>query len=178
MDWSAVAARVVVEACVADPRDVVLVLGASDGEVVRGLAPRVNRVVVVDPDRAALDRLRPGLPANVELRVGSLLDPPALEGLTVVAMHWTFRKLPPRDQQALVERLGRLVPGRGLLVIGDVLWSMPPEVVDEPEQYGDALAHAPTTRQIEAWVRKAGFLPDIHRFGPAVAVVIGLRDAR
>lgn len=174
MDWSAVALRVVVEACTAHPQDVVLLLGAQDGALARALAPRVRRVVVVDPDPPPL----PDLPENVEVRRGDLRDPPKVEGLSVVAMHWTFRRLRPEEQAALIRKLGALLPGRGLFVLGDILWSLPPEMIDEPEQYGDHLEHAPTARQVEGWLRQAGFLPDVHRFGTAVTVILALRDSR
>lgn len=174
MDWSAVALRVVVEACTAHPQDVVLILGAGDGALARALAPRVRRVVVVDPHPPPLA----DLPPNVELRAGDLLRPPTIEGLSVVALHWSFRRLPPAEQPALIRALGALLPPRGLLVLGDILWSMPAEMIDEPEQYGDHLEHAPTARQAEGWLRRAGFLPDVHRFGPAVTVIIALRDGR
>lgn len=171
MDWSEVSARVVVEACSAHPEDKVLLLGLGTGAIARALAPAVSRVVVVDPAPADVGPL----PDNVEVRRGDLRAPPKIEGLSVVCLHDTLRSLPPDQQRALVRRLGELLPPRALLVIGDVMWSLPPAMIDEPEQFGANLEHVQETRTIERWVREAGFLPDLHRFGPAIAVMIALR---
>lgn len=174
MSWSDVAGRVVVEACEGTDRDVVLVLGWSDGTVPRALAGRVGSVIVVDPTvRAGLE-----LPLNVEVRLGSLADPPSVPGLSVVALHWTFRTLSRSDQVLLIQRIGKLLPERGLLVIGDVLWSLPKAMIDEPEQYGVGVETAPEVKELESWVRAAGFLPDTHRFGPGVAVMIALKATK
>jgi len=173
MDWRASAGRVVIEACSPHPEDVVLLLGWGDGEVARALAERVRRVVVRDPGDAP-----PDLPAGVSWSLGDVRTCEFVEGLSVVAMHWELRRLPPADQAALVRRVARILPDRGLFVVGDVLWSFDPESVDEPEQYGDALQWAPRASEFEKLVRAAGFLPDLHRFGPAVAVLIALKSGR
>ena len=56
------------------------------------------------------------------------------------------------------------------------MWSMPADRIDEPEQFGDDITHAPTTATLERLVREAGFLPDLHRFGVGRAVCIALRS--
>jgi len=170
VDWSDVAGRVVLEACNADARDHAVVLGFSP--IVESLAARVARVTVVDP---ALPR---ALPANASWHRAPMDAPPDLSSASMVLAHWTWRTLPPARQQALATLLGQRLPERALLVIGDVMWSLPADTVDEPEQYADQLEHAPTTAKLTAQLREAGFLPDLHRFGPAVGVVIGLRVNR
>lgn len=175
MDWSEVSARVVVEACSAHPEDVVLMLGLEQPAIAWRLAPSVRRIVVVDPDPARIEAARADAPANVELRVGPLTSPPRIPGTSVVLVHDTLRRMPPAQQRAFIRTLGELVASRALLVVGDVMWSLPVDLIDEPEQYGDALEHVQETRVVERWVREAGFLPDLHRFGPAIAVLIALK---
>jgi hypothetical protein len=90
-------------------------------------------------------------------------------------LHDSLRYLSPSEQQQLLIRLGRALPERGLLVIGDVVWSWPRAELDEPQQYGPMQDAAPTAEALEGMVRTAGFLPDLHRFGPGRAVMIALR---
>ncbi len=149
VDWAGVTGRVVVEACSATAEDIVLYCG--DDAVAVELSGRVGTLV----------------------RHDSLAAPPA--GLSIIALHGWLRRRPPAEQRAVIQEAGRLLPPRGLLVIGDVMWSLPAESIDEPEQFGDAIAHVQTTSTIEGWARAAGFVPDLHRFGPGVAVLIALR---
>ena len=151
-DWSEVTRRVAVEAASPHPEDVVLVIG-SDAGVVDALRPRVRRVEI--------------LPLSPTVSV------PA--GVSVVVLHDALRRLAPEGQAALLRRLGAALPPRALLVIGDVMWSMPRSMVDEPEQFGDAIEHASTVEALERQLRSAGFLPDTHRFGVGRAVCIALR---
>ena len=153
MDWSDVTRRVVVEAAAPHPKDVVLVLG-DDPALVAALSPRV---------------------ARVEVRALSAAAAPFPPGTSVVVLHDHLRRLRPADQEALLLDLGRRLPARALLVVGDVMWSMPKKDVDEPEQFGDAIEQAPTVAAVERWVRAAGFLPDVHRFGVGRAVCVALK---
>lgn len=148
-EWRALTARVVVEAAVVDPRDVVLVLGGED--VAAPIRARGASVTVADALSAAP------------------------RGASIVCVHDWLRRRPPAEQRAFLRDLGKRLPERGLAVIGDVMWSMPPDMIDAPEQYGDCLQHAQTTSVIEGWAREAGFLPDMHRFSPGVAVLIAVR---
>lgn len=95
-------------------------------------------------------------------------------GLSIVALNDVLGTLPEGEQRALLARYASALPKRGLLVIGDVLYSLPRESIDEPEQYGDA-PHAPALSALEKHLRELGFLPDTHRFGPARAVIIALK---
>lgn len=169
MDWSEVTRRVVVEAAAPHPEDVVYQLG-GDWLLAAALAPRVARLVVRCPEA-------PGaLPPNVRHERGAVGTGAIPEGTSVVVLHDELRRHEPAAQRALLVHLGRSLARRALLVIGDVMWSMPPEMVDEPDQFGDAIAHAPTTATLERLVREAGFLPDVHRFGVGRAVCIALRS--
>ncbi len=170
MDWSAVTARVVVEAAAAHRDDVVVDLGCGSGALALSLAPRVREVIAFDE----VDHLPRPLPANVRVATGKLSEPP-VKGASVVVMNDALRRLPPREQAALIAELGKAIPSRGLLVIGDVMWSLPVAMIDEPEQFGDAVAHAPEVATVERQLRSAGFLPDTHRFGVGRAVIIALR---
>lgn len=172
MNWSEVTARVVVEACAAHPEDMVVDLGCGDGSLARELAPRVKQVIGVDRQR---DAGWAGAPANVRFVQEDLRQFTLPPGTSVVLLHDVVRLLSKRERAALITRLGRQMQQRALLVIGDVMWSMPRDMVDEPEQYGSPLGEPPTTKEIEAEVRAAGFLPDLHRFGVGRAVIIALK---
>ena len=175
MDWSEVTGRVVVEACSAHPKDVVVFLGCRSPELLRRLAGQVKAIVAIDPDPAAVERARALVPTNVEVRVGDVREPPKPPGLSVVCIHDALRRLSPADQRALFKRVGASMGQGGLFIVGDLMWSMRPDMIDEPEQYGDAIEHVQETKVLEKWSREAGFLPDLHRFGPAVGVLIALK---
>jgi hypothetical protein len=149
VDWAGVTARVVVEACSATAEDVVLYAG--DDVVADALSPRVRALT----------------------RRDDLADPPP--GLSIICLHGWLRRRPPAAQRAVIQEAARLLPPRGLLVVGDVMWSFPPEQIDAPEQFGADLDFVQTTATVEGWARAAGFLPDLHRFGPGVAVLIAIR---
>ncbi|MSQ03756.1 MAG: hypothetical protein EXR71_18030 [Myxococcales bacterium] len=168
MDWSVVTRRVVIAAAAPHPEDVVLLLG-DDWEVALSLAARVSRVLV-RPTRPG-----PAVPSNVVVQLGLdwLAAPPS--GTSVVVMHDSLRSLAPAVQRRLVNALGVALSPRALLVVGDVMWSMPADVVDAPEQYGESIQNAPTVAGFERLLRESGFLPDIHRFGVGRAVCVALK---
>lgn len=172
MNWSEVTARVVVEACAAHPEDEVVDLGCGDGALAKELAPRVKTVLGIDRVRSPKWA---DAPRNVRFVEGDLREVTLPAGTSVVLLHDVVRLLPKRERAALITRLGRQMRQRALLVIGDVMWSLPRDMVDEPEQYGSPLGEPPTTKEIEAEVRAAGFLPDLHRFGVGRAVIIALK---
>lgn len=154
MNWEEATGRVVVEAAEPHPNDVVLVLG--DARVADALAGRVKEV----------HRGRgPGLEDLAAI-------PP---GLSIVCMQGWLRRRAPAAQRAAIRDLGRILPSRGLVIIGDAMWSFPPDQIDTPEQYGDALDHVQTTATLEGWLRESGFIPDVHRFAPGAGVIVGVR---
>ncbi len=168
MDWSAITRRVVLAAAAPHPDDVVLLLG-DDWEVATNLAGRVAQVVV----RSTV--VGPPVPPNVVVQLGLdwLAAPPP--GTSVVVMHDSLRTLGPDAQHRLIKALGAALSPRALLVVGDVMWSMPLGVIDRPEQYGEGIQHAPTVVGFELLIRESGFLPDTHRFGVGRAVCVALR---
>lgn len=172
-EWSQVTERVVIQAAAAHPHDVVLDVGAGLGSLSRALAPHVKRVVAF----GARDEVERPLPENIEVQIGTLVSPPCA-GVSVVVMNDTLSRLVPSDQARLIAHLGRSLPDRALLVIGDVLWSIPQNDIDEPEQFGTDVRNARTIAAVETELRAAGFLPDAHRFGVGRAVLICLKAAR
>ena len=177
MDWSDVTRRVVIEAVEAHPLDRVLDLGCGDGQVLRALAPRIRAGVGVDRDAQVLARARLAAPANLGFVEADFRDlrPIWPAGTSVVILHDALRQVNPAEQQRVLGEIGALLPERGLLVVGDVVWSLPPQMIDEPESYGENLEYVPTAAGLEAMVRAAGFLPDLHRFSPGRAVLIALK---
>ena len=170
MDWSEVTRRVVVEAAAPHPDDVVVCFG-DDVEVALTLAARVARVIVRTSSRE-----RPEVtPNNLTFSVGEVAPFTLPGGTSVVVLHDALRRLDPVAQRELIRDIGRQLPPRALLVIGDVMWSVRPEQIDAPEQFGEGFEGAPTVLALERLVREAGFLPDVHRFGVGRAVCIALR---
>ncbi len=165
-DWSEATRRVVAEACRPHPDDVVVVVG-PEWALVALVAPSVAHVVVVAPGPAPA-----AVGANVSTQANLV---PLPERTSMVLVHDELRRREPSAQRTLVADLGRALPKRGLLVVGDVLWSMPPDQVDEPEQFGADIGNAPRVATLEGWLRESGFLPDTHRFGVGRAVCVALR---
>jgi hypothetical protein len=174
-DWGELTGRVVIEACAAAPEDVVLYLG--DDAVADALQARVRTLV-----RRSGSPVGSGSPAGPGAPVapGSAMasspilgDPPP--GLSIICLNGWLRRLPPSAQRAVFTEAARLLPARGLLVVGDVMWSVPAADIDAPEQFGDALTHVQSTTTIEKWARETGFLPDLHRFGVGAAVLVAVR---
>lgn len=168
MDWSEVTRRVVIEAASPQPQDLVVCLG-GDFEVAASLACGAGVLVRTDVS------IPPGLPEKLRVSHGAVAPFALPAGTSIVVMHDTLRRLQPAAQRELILDIGRQLPPRGLLIIGDVMWSLAVERIDEPDQYGDDVTHAPTVATVERLVREAGFLPDVHRFGVGRAVCIALR---
>ena len=184
MFWNQATWRVTVAAVEAHPQDVVADLGCGDGAMLREWGGRIGRGIGVDRDGEAIRRARELQSAQAGAQAGRLEFVQAdLEDvgawwrpeISVVVMHDTLRLLPVERQRRLLAELGRRMAARGLLVVGDVMWSMPVEVLEAPEQYGEPLAHAQPAAAVEQMARAAGFLPDLHRFGPGRAVLVALR---
>lgn len=177
MDWPNVTRRVVIEAIEAHPQDVVLDLGCGTGTMLHQLAPRIRQGIGIEQNATLIQEAQQHSPPNLRFIQGDLRQPAQWwpTGVSVALMHDSLRALKPNEQAALLMELGRRLPERGLLVIGDVIWSLPPTIIDEPEQFGDNIQNAPTATQLESMIRTAGFLPDLHRFGPGRGVMIALK---
>lgn len=178
MNWSEVTERVVIEACAAHPDDVVVDLGCGDGRIATALAGKVRRVVAVDHDPAVVAAYARVAPANVRVERGDARTFTLPPGTSVIVLHDVLRFIPRGDRKALFERLGKSASQRCLLVVGDVMWSLPAKDIDEPEQFGQPPGDPPTTKEVEDYARAAGFLPDLHRFGVGRAVLVALRGER
>ncbi len=142
-------ARVVVAAAAPDPRDRVVWIGDPRGS--ESLAAQV---------------------AHLDLHAAL---PPAGDGASIVVLHHVLGTLDPAAQRRLLADAGALLPERGLLVIGDRMWSLSPDMLDDLDSYGADRAHLQLVTTLEGWLREAGFLPDTHRFSPGVAVIVAVR---
>lgn len=150
VNWTEAIGRVVAHAAEPHPDDVVVVL-APDGQVADALSGKVRAVH----------------------RRDALHDLPA--GVSIVCLHGWLRRRLPDAQRDTIRALAAALPSRGLVIIGDAMWSLPLDQVDAPEQFGDALAHAQPVAVVESWLRDAGFLPDTFRLAPGAAVIVGVR---
>ena len=144
-------ARVVVAACAADPRDRVRWVGDP-----RGAGELASQVAHLD-------------------RHGSLPDDD-VHGASILVLHHVLGTLDPAEQRVWLARAGELLPERGLLVIGDRMWSLPPDMLDDLDAYGADRANIPLVTTLEGALRATGFLPDTHRFSPGVGVIVAVRS--
>ena len=147
MRWHETTWRVVVAAVEAHPQDVVADLGCGDGAMLREWGGRIGRGIGVDRDGELIRRARELQAAQAGAQAGRLEFVQAdLEDvgswwrpeISVVVMHDTLRLLPAERQRRLLAEVGRRMAARGLLVVGDVMWSMPVEVLEAMVR-GDSL---------------------------------------
>jgi hypothetical protein len=148
VDWVELTGRVLVEAASASSEDIVCWVGDPTGSDI--LAAKV-RLLVRAPDAP---------------------------GVSILVLHHWLRHHTPDEQRRTFARAAATLPERGLLLVGDVMWSLPFDQLDEPEQFGPELQHVQTTATLERWAREAGFLPDLHRFGPGVGVLVTIRGPK
>ena len=161
-----------------DPETVLLELGCGTGRFTHLVAPHIRQATAVDlsPNMLRMARERAPTHANVRWLAGDLRDLPPTDGIdTVVACH-ALRYLDTAEQDALFAELYRRLPIGGLLVIGDLLWSMDPDMIEGAEDWLDTRwAYTVMVDDLEARLRRAGFDTFAKRMHPALAVIRAAR---
>jgi len=164
-----------------DHEAVLLELGCGTGRFSHMLAPHLKRAFAVDcaPNMLRMARERSPAQANVSWLPGDVRDLPPTPGIDTVIACSVLRYLDPGERAALYAELHqRLRPG-GLLVIGDLLWSMPPDMIDGVDGWLDGhLAHTLMADETERALQAVGFDTFVKRMHPALAVIRAARMPR
>ena len=164
-----------------DNSDVLLDLGCGTGWLAHQVAPHVKKVVAVDcsANSIALARSRTPARTNLDWHVGDLRNPPGVEGLTTVTLCHAVRYLDREERCSLFRKLHSRLSRDGLLVIGDILWSLDPSEIEGAEDWLDEdIASTIPVSEIDEDLKKAGFWPWIDRVHPAMAVIRAARLER
>ena len=178
--WRQVCRQVVAECAQTAPQDVLLDLGCGTGTMAVTLAPYVARVVGVDLSNAMLDRARAKADAaNVSDRCrwvqGDLVDVVQERGLSVITCCWALQHLDePRRKRLWAQAHARL-PKMGQLIVGGLIPSMDPKVIDGVEDWVSPTDVLPGVNRVGAELRQAGFAPTVDIVHPAVAVFTAIR---
>ena len=83
-----------------------------------------------------------------------------------------IRYLDPDERMALFATLHRRLPIGGLLIIGDLRWSMPPDMIEGAEDWLDEdWAHVVRVGELDRQLKSAGFDTYAKRMHPAIGVI-------
>lgn len=157
---------------------VLLELGCGTGRFSHLLAPHVKSTTAVDcsPNMLRMARQRTPPAPNTRWVPGDIRELPPTPGVDTVVMCHTLRYLDKPERAALFAELHRRLPVAGLLVIGDLLWSMPPDMIEGAEDWlDDRWAYTLMADAVERELRAAGFDTFVKRMHPAVSVIRAAR---
>ncbi|MFT4975207.1 MAG: ubiquinone/menaquinone biosynthesis C-methylase UbiE [Myxococcota bacterium] len=159
--------------------DAVLVeLGCGTGRFAHLLAPHVKRTIAIDcaPNMLRTARQRQPPAPNTAWVPGDIRDLPPTPDVDTVVMCHTLRYLDADERAALFSELYGRLPVGGLLIIGDLLWSMAPDMIEGAEGWLDERwAHTLMANAVEKELRAAGFDTFVKRMHPALSVVRAAR---
>ena len=174
--WRRASGRVVVTAADPTPEDVILDLGCGTADLTVHLARRSKRVIGLDLSPAMLKRAHERLKAesieNVELREHDFRTLPPLKGISLVVSNYAIHHLTMAEKKALFSQVADILPDKGVFVMGDVMWSLPLDQIDEPEQFynPDIDLPSPVDDMVEA-LESVGFRCEALRLSPGVGVI-------
>ena len=174
--WRRAAGRVVVAAANPSEGDVILDLGCGTGEVSVVLARRAKKLIGIDISPAMLEiasqRVKSDAVDNIELRTGDFCTLPALSGVSLVVSNYAIHHLSLDEKKHLFRQIFDLLPEKGLFVMGDVMWSMDIDQIDEPEQFFNPEVDDPSMvdELVEA-LEECGFTTEVLRLSPGVGVI-------
>ena len=174
--WRRASGRVVVQAADPTPEDVVLDLGCGTADLTVHLARRAKHVVGLDLSPAMLKRAQERLKAeninNMELREHDFRNLPPLKDISLVVSNYAIHHLTMDEKRTLFSQVADLLPEKGVFVMGDVMWSLPLDQIDEPEQFynPDIDLPSPVDEMVEA-LESCGFLCEALRLSPGVGVI-------
>ena len=173
--WRKITTQTLLDRTEVDGGDVLLDLGCGTGHVGATLAPHVKQVTGVDLCDAMLDVARPKAPHARFLRA-DLREAPEVVGLTTVTLGFAARYLESGERRALYQALHRQLEDDGMVVLGDVIWSLDPDVVDGGEHWREDDWYPPLPLQLaQDELRSVGFRVRATVLHPAHAVVQALK---
>lgn len=157
-----------------DENSVLLELGCGTGRFTHMLAPHVQRSIALDcsPNMLRMARERTPAAPRVLWTPGDIRELPETAGVNTVVMCNTVRYLDPDERTKLFKTLHRRLPIGGLLVIGDLLWSMPPDMIEGAEDWqDDDWSYVVRVGVLERQLKAAGFDTYAKRMHPAIGVI-------
>jgi ubiquinone/menaquinone biosynthesis C-methylase UbiE len=172
--WNRDMHQVVLNYSELDENSVLLELGCGTGRFTHMLAPHVQRSIAIDcaPNMLRMARERTPPAPRVQWTAGDLRDLPPTAGVNTVVMCNTIRYLDADERTVLFLDLHRRLPIGGLLVIGDLLWSMPPNMVEGAEEWQDEdWSYSLRVGAVERQLQAAGFDTFAKRMHPAISVL-------
>jgi cyclopropane fatty-acyl-phospholipid synthase-like methyltransferase len=178
--WRQVCRQVVAECAQTAPQDVLLDLGCGTGTLGVTLAPYVARVIGVDLSGRMLDVARAkaaaaGVGAKCRWDRTDLVELPAERDLSVITCCWALHHLDePRRKRLWAQAHARL-PKMGQLIVGGLIPSMDPAVIDGVEDWITPTDVLPGVNRVGNELREAGFAPTVDIVHPAVAVFTAIR---
>ncbi len=153
---------------------VLLELGCGTGRFTHLLAPHLKGAFAIDcaPNMLRMARERTPASDTVQWIPGDIRSLPPTPGIDTAVMCNTLRYLDADERRALYKTIYDRLPLAGLLVIGDLLWSMPPDMVEGAEDWQDAAwSYTLMASEVERELQKIGFDTFVRRMHPAISVV-------
>ena len=157
-----------------DENSVLLELGCGTGRFSHMLAPHIKHAIAIDcaPNMLRMARERTPPSTRVEWVAGDLRDLPKTDGVNTVVMCNTVRYLDPEERDVLFQELHRRLPIGGLLIIGGLLWSMPPDIIEGVDGWLDAeRAYVIRVGELDRQLKAVGFDTFAKRMHPAIGVI-------
>ncbi len=178
--WRQVCRQVIAECAQTTPQDVLVDLGCGTGTLAVTLAPYVQRVVGIDLSRAMLavaetKATAAGVADRCTWIRSDLVQVPKEPGLSVVTCCWTLHHLTPARRRQLWSEAHDRLPKMGQLIVGGLIPSMDPGIIDGIEDWTEPGDELPPVPEVGNELREAGFAPTVDIVHPAVAVFTAIR---
>ncbi len=176
--WRKTTLQSVLDRSEVGPEDVVLELGCGTGLISRHLAPHVSRVVAVDCSPKALERARAEAAGqgNIHWLRGDMRDPPGVPDITTAIFCDSLRYLSPPERKATLRKVWSMLPEDGLLIIGDLIWTIAPEQVEDADALGlEDFAYTLLAEPLGQLLAGLGSGPRLLALHPSRSVVTALK---
>ena len=144
----------------------------SDGPPGQARQARGGPGLVSRHAQRAQERLKAENINNMELREHDFRNLPPLKDISLVVSNYAIHHLTMDEKRTLFSQVADLLPEKGVFVMGDVMWSLPLDQIDEPEQFynPDIDLPSPVDEMVEA-LESCGFLCEALRLSPGVGVI-------
>jgi ubiquinone/menaquinone biosynthesis C-methylase UbiE len=174
--WRRAAGRVVAAAAHPSTEDVVLDLGCGTADLSVELARHSKRLIGLDLSPAMLavaqERVDQSGLNNIDLLRHDFRTLPALSEISLVVSNYAIHHLSLAEKSALFSQVANLLPEKGVFVMGDVMWSLPIDQIDEPEQFYNPEVDDPSSvEDMVTALEDCGFRCEVLRLSPGVGVI-------